>query len=105
MGKKSDPDDESAVLCWAKNGELPQPVLLWNAKRVLQCAARRPRGFQNVWTTGPDGQVVEQLRIQNTRGGGIILDTVSAGTKLGASLVLAIESLGAGAKVRVGVVE
>ena len=103
MSRRPNSDEDSAaVLCWAKDGELPQAVLLWNARRVLLCAARRPWGFQDVWTTGPDGQVVEELRIKNTRGGGIILDTMSAGTKLGASLVLAIESLGAGNKVRVG---
>jgi hypothetical protein len=92
------------VLCWTKDGELPQMAMALQAKQVLQCAARRKWGFQEVWTTGPDGAVVEKLRIKNAPGGCIILDTESAGTKLGAGLVLAIERLGAGHKVKLGVI-
>ena len=98
-------DGELAILCFTKNGELPSVVLAVNAKRVLQCAAKRPRDSQEVWTTGPDGAVIERIKIKNAPGGCVIIDVQGASTKLGASLVLALESLGAGHKVRIGEVK
>lgn len=76
--------------------------MLWQARRVLLCAARTPRGFQVLRLKKIDGTVLEELRLRNESGGCVTLDREGAGSRLGANLVLALESLGAGGKVRVG---
>lgn len=94
--------EESIHIARAQNGEISRSALRWQAKRVLLCAARTPRGFQVLWLKKPDGTILEELRMRNEAGGCITLDREGVGSRLGADLVLTLESLGAGCKVRIG---
>lgn len=97
--------EESIRLVWGRGGKISRDAMRWQAKRVLVCAARTPRGFQVLWLRKIDGSVLAELRLRNEPGGCIVLDREGAGSRLGADLVLALESLGAGKKVRIGNLE
>lgn len=94
--------EESIRITRAMDGEISREAMRWQAKRVLLCAARTGRGLQVLWLRKPDGSILEELRMRNGPGGCITMDPQGAGSRLGADLVLAIESLGAGQKVRIG---
>lgn len=97
-----DKGDESFLVCWMRDGEIPRQALIWNARRVLLWAARRRTRFQLLHLREIDGRIRQTLKIHNISGGGIRLSPEDAGTRLGADLILAIESLGAGRKVQIG---
>ena len=99
-GRQQDCGEECMIFSWAPEGEMAPGVMLWQAKRILVCAARG-RGFQRLYLRRPDMTIVEELTIRNAKGGCIVLDAAGAGTKLGADLVLALEALGAGNKVQI----
>jgi hypothetical protein len=95
-----DVGEECMIVSRHMDGELAPGVMLWQAKRILVCAARG-RGFQMLYLRQMDGTILEELKIRNAKGGCIVLDADGAGTKLGADLVLAMEALGAGNKVQI----
>lgn len=87
---------------WLEDGEFPSKVMVQQAKRILVHAARTGRGSK--WLRArwcADSSVLAELHLRFAKGGCVILDSVGSGTKLGADLVLAIEALGAGNKVRI----
>ena len=92
---------ETFLLCATKKGGISLSTMQWEARQVLLYAARYPGGFQKLFLEEVDGTVLHALTIFNRPGGCVAIDAADAGTKLGADLVLAIESLGAGAKVRI----
>jgi hypothetical protein len=94
--------NENFLLCWTRDGEIPFGPMLFQARRVLVCAARKRTGFQMLYLREVDGRVRASLTIHNAPGGCIRLSPEDAGTNLGASLCLAMVSLGAGRKVQIG---
>ena len=99
-GRQQDCGDECMIVSRFMDGELAPDVMIWQAKRILVCAARG-RGVQRLYLRQLDGTILEELKIRNGKGGCITLDAAGAGTKLGADLVLALEALGAGNKVQI----
>ena len=85
-----------------EDGTIPQAAFTFQAKRLLQFAARHPHRLKYLRTRARDGSLVESIPIRTEKGGRILIDQVGAGTKLGAGIILALEALGAGAKVRLG---